>query len=274
MTMRPYIQLWIALQTAALTALLLRGIHVLELGWYSDKTGILAVLVKIFIIFYIKNIFDFISLKRDISQMDHLMASPSDGMKHVQVENVHHIKGNVLKVWQFMSRKFRKDNDIEEALSYWLWPLERRYELMRHGSSVIVTLGLIGTLAGLIMTIGGLEGVMAHLGAHGDPSSFSDELSQTLGGMSTAFYTTFFGTILGSALLKTLALLTHLAGLSAVRELRHFLMTNENVVANHWSDMQRDVYQDESRRDDSLISLMDKMDQMIEQMKKSDQANE
>jgi hypothetical protein len=167
-------------------------------------------------------------------------------------------EGHLRNVYNCIQKNSRGTIDMEEALSYWIWPIERRYEFMRHGSSVIVTLGLIGTLAGLIMTIGGLEGVMSHLNAEGDSSSFSEELSQTLGGMSTAFYTTFFGTILGSAYLKTMALLNYIAGLSAVRELRHFFLT-EHVI---FHDDITPRHQDDSMR--ALLEGMNRLTQALE----------
>jgi hypothetical protein len=69
-------------------------------------------------------------------------------------------------------------------------------------SSVLVTIGLIGTVLGLIEMTNGLSGAMQALG--GDNSSLLDGMRATMAGLGTAFYTTLAGALLGSVALRIL----------------------------------------------------------------------
>ena len=77
----------------------------------------------------------------------------------------------------------------------------------------MITLGLIGTVTGLIIAITGLESVMTSLGESG--KMIIPGLKQALSGMGTAFYTTLFGAILGGFFLK----LMHQASSNMVDEI-------------------------------------------------------
>jgi hypothetical protein len=80
--------------------------------------------------------------------------------------------------------------------------LRRRGALVVAGSTMLITLGLIGTVVGLIRAMAGLEGVTQSLS---DPSAdLVAPMSEALGGMSTAFYTTLVGALLGGILLRLL----------------------------------------------------------------------
>lgn len=70
-------------------------------------------------------------------------------------------------------------------------------------SGVLVSLGLIGTVAGLIKSTSGLSSVMQAIGSAEDDAMASG-LRETLGGMGLAFYTTLLGAILGSVVLKVI----------------------------------------------------------------------
>ena len=68
----------------------------------------------------------------------------------------------------------------------------------------MITIGLLGTIIGLILTIDGISSV---LGAAGE--NYADMvigLNNTVQGMGTAFYTTLFGGLLGGVILKALSI--------------------------------------------------------------------
>ena len=71
-------------------------------------------------------------------------------------------------------------------------------------SSVLVSLGLIGTIVGLISMTNGLSGPLESLGESGDASSLLSGMRETMKGLGTAFYTTLVVAILGSVVLKVL----------------------------------------------------------------------
>ena len=71
-------------------------------------------------------------------------------------------------------------------------------------SGVLVTLGLIGTIVGLISMTNGLSSTLASLGADGDSSDLLSGMRSTMSGLGTAFNTTLVGAILGSVVLRIL----------------------------------------------------------------------
>lgn len=68
-------------------------------------------------------------------------------------------------------------------------------------SGIIITLGLIGTILGMLNAVGGLDGLM---GAMGNQDGVKNTIGGVLGGVSTAFYTTLVGSVLGSVILRLL----------------------------------------------------------------------
>lgn len=71
-------------------------------------------------------------------------------------------------------------------------------------SGVLVSLGLIGTVVGLISMTNGLGQTLESLGDSSDASSLMTGLRSTMSGLGTAFYTTLVGSILGSVVLRVL----------------------------------------------------------------------
>jgi len=92
--------------------------------------------------------------------------------------------------------------DIRNLVSAYGAKLRARTENISVVSNMLVTIGLLGTVIGLIITITGLSTVLSATGA--DYSTMKTGLNQTVSGMGTAFYTTFFGALLGGVVLKVL----------------------------------------------------------------------
>ncbi len=70
-------------------------------------------------------------------------------------------------------------------------------------SSILVTLGLVGTIIGLIQSAGGLTEVFQAMTA--EDGSIMQGVESALGGMGVAFYTTLMGAILGGVCLRLLS---------------------------------------------------------------------
>lgn len=88
--------------------------------------------------------------------------------------------------------------------------------------SILITLGLIGTIIGLIGMMGGME--VAVSGADGDSGAMADGMMQSLGGMSTAFYTTLIGAIFGGVMIR---ILTNVVDASIMRYTAHLAELTE-----------------------------------------------
>jgi hypothetical protein len=69
-------------------------------------------------------------------------------------------------------------------------------------AALLISMGLLGTIVGLIMSISGLGGMVENIGL--SRATMMAELKTTVAGMGTAFYTTFFGA-LGGLILRAVA---------------------------------------------------------------------
>ncbi len=72
--------------------------------------------------------------------------------------------------------------------------------------NLLITMGLIGTVLGMTMTLSGLNGALAAIGD--DQDLMLEGLSSAMSGMGIAFYTTLLGSILGGVLLRVFAWIT------------------------------------------------------------------
>lgn len=72
--------------------------------------------------------------------------------------------------------------------------------------NLLITLGLIGTVMGLTLTLTGLESAIDSLGQNQD--LLLAGLRKAMGGMGTSFYTTLVGAVLGGVLLRIFAQIT------------------------------------------------------------------
>jgi len=72
--------------------------------------------------------------------------------------------------------------------------------------NLLITLGLIGTLLGMTLTLTGLNGALDALGKN--DALLLEGLKNALSGMGVAFYTTLLGSILGGVLLRVFAWIT------------------------------------------------------------------
>jgi hypothetical protein len=70
-------------------------------------------------------------------------------------------------------------------------------------AGLMVTLGLIGTILGLIVSVAGLETVMTQVGIAN--KNIFGGVKETIQGMAIAFYATLFGAVLGAVVLRMLS---------------------------------------------------------------------
>jgi biopolymer transport protein ExbB/TolQ len=71
-------------------------------------------------------------------------------------------------------------------------------------ASILITLGLIGTILGLLIAVTGLSGVIGGSGNAGQMDQVMTGMKTTIEGLGTAFYTTLFGAAFGGVVLRIL----------------------------------------------------------------------
>ncbi|MBT8045573.1 MAG: MotA/TolQ/ExbB proton channel family protein, partial [Pontiella sp.] len=102
-----------------------------------------------------------------------------------------------------MERIRRGDRiDVRTLVSAYGGKVRARVDNVGVISGMLITIGLLGTVVGLIITISGLDMVLQSNSA--DFATMKAGLTKTVSGMGTAFYTTFFGALLGGVVLKVL----------------------------------------------------------------------
>ncbi|MEL7473308.1 MAG: MotA/TolQ/ExbB proton channel family protein [Planctomycetota bacterium] len=103
--------------------------------------------------------------------------------------------------------------------------LKARNRVVELFASILITLGLIGTIVGLIQSIGGLGNVIS---ASNDIDAMQQGLNETLGGLGTAFYTTLLGALFGGVMLR---ILTSVVDANITRYTAHLAeLTEVNVL--------------------------------------------
>lgn len=97
--------------------------------------------------------------------------------------------------------------DVEKLLDVQLSTYARASHFIEVIGTLLITLGLIGTVIGLTLTLAGLTGSLEALGY--DQQKLLSGLRTAMAGMSTAFYTTLMGSVLGGVLLRVFSQITH-----------------------------------------------------------------
>lgn len=89
--------------------------------------------------------------------------------------------------------------------------------------NLLITLGLIGTVLGMTLTMNGLNGALGSLGS--DQDLLLEGLRTAMSGMGVAFYTTLLGSVLGGIILRVYAWITD-ASVNSLQDmmLRSFLV--------------------------------------------------
>lgn len=100
---------------------------------------------------------------------------------------------------------FRRDYNISQDNLVTLLQsrLLAKTRVVEFCSSILVTLGLVGTIIGLIQSAGGLGEVFKAMS--GGDTTIMQGVDAALGGMGVAFYTTLMGAVLGGVCLRLLS---------------------------------------------------------------------
>jgi hypothetical protein len=133
--------------------------------------------------------------------------------------------------------------DVEALLTSELATFQRISHSIDVMGNLLITLGLIGTVAGLTLVLTGLTGSLEALGH--DSEMMLSGLRKAMAGMGTAFYTTLLGAVLGGVLLRVFAQITE-HGTNSIYDavMRTCLV---HCAADLHPSMQRDLHQLDSQ---------------------------
>jgi len=113
--------------------------------------------------------------------------------------------------------------DIESLVDVEFSSQHRTSQFVGLLGNLLITLGLIGTVLGMTLTMNGLNGALGSLGENQD--LLLEGLRSAMAGMGIAFYTTLLGSVLGGVILRVYSWLTD-ASVNGLQDLmlRSFLV--------------------------------------------------
>lgn len=165
-------------------------------GFRSDSTGMSYVIAALFIAGLIisfraaKDLHNEWGLLKNITQTNQVPESAS--------------KGDLASVFNKLSNYKQKGEtvDIHTVIDTYHAGHNSRVRSVSIMAALVISMGLLGTIVGLIMSISGLSGMVENIGL--SRATMMEALKATIAGMGTAFYTTFFGA-LGGLVLRAVA---------------------------------------------------------------------
>lgn len=108
--------------------------------------------------------------------------------------------------------------DLETLVIVEFSAQHRRSQFVSLIGNLLITLGLIGTVLGMTLIMGGLNGAMNALGEN--QQLMVEKLGDAMSGMGVAFYTTLMGAVLGGILLRVFSWITD----TSVHALQDFML--------------------------------------------------
>jgi hypothetical protein len=189
------IKTWLAWSIILLGAFLLLTWQYFVAGLNSDASKISHLLLIFFFGGFISSLRSAIYLQKEFASLstmaenrDVSSAKPSDVARLFSSA-----KGLLDK---------RERVDIHKLITTYGMKLGIRLRNVSVIAGMLITIGLLGTVIGLIITVGGLSSVLNAAGNNYEEMIAG--MNRTVMGMGTAFYTTFFGGLLGGVVLRVL----------------------------------------------------------------------
>ncbi len=180
------------------------GIHLVR-AVISDRSGLCIVIIGLFILGVVLNFRAVKSLRNEFVCAAFLVKKLKATRGFSEIVNSSPA-GVFHQHIQDLTRIARHDPNVsQDSLVTLLYSkLMARSKMVDVLSGVLVSLGLIGTIVGLISMTNGLSDTLGSLGESGDASQLMTGMRGTMNGLGTAFYTTLVGAILGSVVLRIL----------------------------------------------------------------------
>lgn len=190
-----------AVVLAATTALLI------WCGWdavVSDRSGLCIVIFVLFVFGVVKSANDvrFIQAQMDLANQQLVAIEAAPGVQMFLKACIPGIfRDHVSNLYEI----YRRDNLISQdnLVSLLQLKLQARTRLTQQIASTAVTLGLVGTIVGLVFAVGPM--VDAFQVDSGGTEQMKGKMAETMTSMKTAFYTTLFGAVMGGVGLRVLS---------------------------------------------------------------------
>ncbi|HCS12205.1 MAG: hypothetical protein COS82_09210 [Zetaproteobacteria bacterium CG06_land_8_20_14_3_00_59_53] len=141
--------------------------------------------------------------------------------------------------------------DVESLVDVEFSAQHRTSQFVSLLGNLMITLGLIGTVLGMTITMNGLHGALGALGIN--QNLLVDGLRTAMNGMGVAFYTTLMGSVLGGILLRVFSWITD----ASVNGLQDLMVRTYLVYAS--ADLEPSDDRDVRALDVSVTNLNQRM---------------
>lgn len=165
-------------------------------GFQADKTGMSYVIAALFIFGLAASFRAAMQLHSEWDVLDRVTKT-----KQLPASNG---KSGLADIFHRLADYKRQGQtiDIHTAIDTYHAGHNSRVRSISIMAALLISMGLLGTIIGLIMAISGLGGMVENIGL--SRTTMMEALKATVAGMGTAFYTTFFGA-LGGLILRAVA---------------------------------------------------------------------
>lgn len=201
--------LWLGWASIALLVLFGLQLEINLIGYIAeDKARVTWVIAGLFLVAFFISFWLALSITQEMSHAIRIGTIASEtGLVGINPNNRMTI---AVERYFVAIRQVTESNDrpdVEALLDVEFARYQRTSFTVEVFGTMLITLGLIGTVMGLTLTLTGLATSIAALGE--DQERLMSGLRSAMGGMGTAFYATLMGAVMGGVLLRVFALITH-----------------------------------------------------------------
>jgi len=176
-----------------------------------------------------------------------------DGLAGVTMRGGRHIVDRFTDALRMISERNGRV-DVESLVDVEFSAQHRTSQFVSLLGNLMITLGLIGTVLGMTITMNGLHGALGALGINQD--LLVDGLRTAMSGMGVAFYTTLMGSVLGGILLRVFSWITD----ASVNGLQDLMVRTIIVYAS--TDLEPSDERDIRALDVSVAQLNQRMEML------------
>ncbi|GAA4420838.1 MotA/TolQ/ExbB proton channel family protein [Bremerella cremea] len=218
----------------------------------TDKSGLCIVVLVLFVVGMFKSAWDirFIHQQFKLSNLQLTALETAPGIQAFLNSSISSVfRDHVSNLYEI----YRRDNTINQdnLVSLLQNKMQSRTRFTEQTSTVIITLGLVGTIIGLIFAVEPLSAAF-------DPENMGKtevlygRMKLVMDNMKTAFYTTLFGAILGGIALRILSILVDSNSDNLVGHVAELCEVHLLPAMRHAAQDREIVPKDETPRDIDL----------------------
>ncbi len=199
--------LWMgwAISAATVFAMMSRKANVLEFVQH-DQTRVTWMIIGMFILGVAVSLIQAMKLTAEWFRAYRIAATVEHkGLAGLRQRGGGHVVDHFVDALHFIVERNGRA-DVDALIDVEFSAQHRVSQFVSLLGNLMITLGLIGTVLGMTITMNGLNGALGSLGT--DDTMLVEGLRSAMNGMGVSFYTTLIGSVLGGVLLRVFSWIT------------------------------------------------------------------